>query len=271
MNRSTLALGLFAGLTGLSGAAYAQTDWTGPYVGVGVGYSKDSGNSGERLLFDTGGGNGTVRTAAGADAFSPGFCDGAAIGRTPAEGCKDSDGNLDLSIRAGWDWQRGSWVFGGVIDASTAKIGEDVAGFSTTPASYTFTRDINSTIAARGRMGYAFDRYLAYGTAGVAWADIDHGFYTSNTANSFTPNDPDDSYGYQLGGGLEMKWSDNISIGVEYLYTNIEDDSYKVVVGRGTAPATNPFLLGSAGSTEIRRSESDFDFHTIKATMAWHF
>jgi len=69
-------------------------------------------------VFDTnrdGNFNDTVLTTLGANAFSPGFCQGAAQGRTPADGCRSGeDGNLNYSLRAGYDWQFGNWVVGTV-------------------------------------------------------------------------------------------------------------------------------------------------------------
>jgi opacity protein-like surface antigen len=249
-------------------------DWTGFYAGVTAGYGDPSDHSGEVLTFDTnrdGVFNDVVRTGAGADAFSPGFCDGAAIGRTPADGCRTSDGNLSVGLRAGYDWQAGNWVFGGLGEIAKVRIGDDAAGFSTTPASYSFSRDLDYTLAARGRVGYAFDTLLPYATAGAVWGDLDHSFNTTNTANSFTPSDGGDNWGYQLGGGVEWKWSDRISLGVEYLYTSLDDGDYVIDVGRGTAPLTNPFLLTNSAGTYMRRSEDKFEYSTINATMSFRY
>ena len=264
-----------AGLSALASPAFAQTaDWTGFYVGGGVGYSEQSGNEGELVLFDTdrdGTFNNAVLTATGVNAFSPGFCNGAAQGRTPADGCRFNDGNLNLSLRAGYDWQVGNWVFGGLIDLAQIRLGEDVTAFSTTPASYTFSRDLQSTIALRARAGYAFDRYLPYLTAGVVQAEIDHSFNTTNTANSFTPNDPDDNNGYQAGIGMEMLWGEHLSFGIEYLYTSIEDDEFVVDFGPGTAPLTNAFRIVNPAGTLVTRGEDEFDYDTISVTTSWRF
>ena len=62
----------------------------------------------------------------------------------------------------------------------------------------------------------------------------------------------------------------NISLGAEYLYNHYNDDKYHVAIGTGTAAATNPFLLNNGG-TNIRPSRTDFDFHTIRATVNFHF
>ena len=44
----------------------------------------------------------------------------------------------------------------------------------------------------------------------------------------------------------------------------------KCDVGRGTAMATDPFLL-NGGGTDFRRSDSDFDMHKIRLTATFRF
>lgn len=56
--------------------------WTGLYVGGSVGRGVQSQDASETVGFDTnldGGFTDTIRTVAGVDAFSPGFCGGLAV------------------------------------------------------------------------------------------------------------------------------------------------------------------------------------------------
>lgn len=276
MTGKLFAMAALAGLSAIGAPALAQdaADWSGFYVGGSVGYSEQASNDGETLLFDTNRDvtfDDTVRTGAGANAFSPGFCSGAAIGNAPAAGCRTTDGNINLALRAGYDWQFGNWVVGGVAEASKVRIGDDASGFSTTPASYTFTRDLDYVLAARARAGYAFDRYLVYGTAGFAWGELDHSFTTTNTANSFTPSGDGDNAGYQVGAGFEMMLGESMSVGVEYLRTSLDDDEYTVDIGPGTAPPTNPFRLVNTAGTFTKRSEDKFEYDTFSVTAAWRY
>ena len=64
--------------------------------------------------------------------------------------------------------------------------------------------------------------------------------------------------------------TNNISMGLEYLWSRYDDDKYSVLVTQGTAPATNPFLLDS-GETSIRPSDTDFDIHSLRATVGFRF
>ncbi len=93
---------LFAALILGTSPAVAQSasddTWTGGYVGGYAGAVFDPDDDGDRILFDTnldGSFDDTVRTGAGADAFSPGFCDGTARGSTPEDGCNDNNGGAD--------------------------------------------------------------------------------------------------------------------------------------------------------------------------------
>lgn len=265
-----------AGFALLAAPAFAQTsDWSGLYVGGSAGFSDLSGSDGETLVFDTdrdGVFDDQVNTAAPANAFSPGFCGGAANGNAPAAGCSSpGDGEFAYGARVGYDWQFGQWVIGVVGEASKSDIGDAVSGFSTTPASYTFQRQLDYTLAARLRAGYAFDNFLVYGTGGMAWGELDRNFSTTNGANSFTEINDDTAEGYQVGAGVDWMMSDNFSLGFEYLRTTLDDDEYAVDVGAGTAPATNPFLLVNPAGTFMTRSEDQFEYDTYSVTAAWRW
>ena len=64
--------------------------------------------------------------------------------------------------------------------------------------------------------------------------------------------------------------TNKVSLGLEYLYNRYDDGKYNVVVGPGTAPPTNPFLLDS-GSTRLKGSDKNFDYHSLRATVGFQF
>lgn len=273
--KSTLLLTTILSLAA-AGPVFAQpTDWSGPYIGASIGYA-DPDEDGEALRFDRdldGAYNDTVTTPLGADAFAPGFCDGAAKGNNAGAGCSSDEGEVEVGVRAGYDWQVGPWVFGGLVEADYANLSDSVTGFSSTPAAYTFTRETDWILAARARGGYAFGPYLAYATAGLATAKIDQSFETTNGLNAFDINDDESSAsGYQIGGGLEWRLGDNWSIGGEYLFTSLEDDGARVRVTQGTALPSNPFVLApNTTGTDIRRSDDTFEIHSFRITTAFRF
>lgn len=252
-----------------------RTGWSGFYIGGHLGYGFLSGGDDETTLFDTnldGSFGDTVRNGAGADAFSPGFCNGTPLANNAAAGCEEDDnGGFDAGLRVGYDWQSGGFVIGALLEASYVDITDSVTAFSITPAAYTFHRDLNFLGAARLRAGFlASDDVLIYATGGVAYGDIERRFTTTNTANSFTnvsDNADDGAWGYQIGGGVETKVSESMSLGLEYIFTSLNDDEYAVRVGPGTAAATNPFLLVNAAGTNMARSGEDFEIHSVRAVL----
>lgn len=266
------ALALVLGATALPAAA--QDAWTGGYVSAYGGIATEDSDDSGRFLFDTnldGRYDDTVRTGAGADAFSPGFCGGFARDRTPAAGCDGDDGGADFGLRAGYDRQMGAWVVGALVEVGDNDVRDAVSAFSTTPARYTFLRKVDSLAALRARLGYAFDDVqMAYVTAGVARASLETQFFTSNGVNSFPDNGDTDADGTQVGIGYERRIGSNWSIGAEYLMTMLEDEDYRVRA-TGPAPATNPFIIANPNGTDMRRSDEDFDFGAFRLVASWRF
>ncbi|PXA98067.1 hypothetical protein DMC47_10575 [Nostoc sp. 3335mG] len=251
-----------------------EKEFSGPYIGASVGYSFQGNDVGESILFDrdlNGSFGDTVVTSGGANAFSPGFCNGAATSSANVACANDKDG-INYAARVGWDFQSGNLVFGVVGDIGKTEIRDSVSAFSTTPAAYTMTREIDWNAGLRLRAGYAAGgKTLFYATGGGAYAKVDHSFSTDNTINSFTGRGKNDVWGWAAGGGVEQKIGRNFSLGVEYLYTRYNDDDFTVRAGAGTAVPASPFLLGNANGTDLIRSDNRFDHHAIRATAAFRF
>lgn len=263
-----------------AGGAAAQTtpDWSGFSIGVVGGALSTDDEEDERLLFDRnldGAFTETVTTTNGADAFSPGFCGGSANGTSAAGGCDDDKEGVEAAIRAGYDIQFGAFVVGGLAEFSGSTAEDSVTGFSTTPASYVFKRNLQSVAAARLRLGYAFGPALVYGTGGYAQGQIDNRFFSSNGTNLFTTNSDDeqDVDGWQGGGGLEYRLASGLSLIGEYIYTSLDvEDDFVVRIGRGSAPATNPFILPpNTTGTDTVRSSGEFNTHSFRIGMAYRF
>ncbi len=247
-------------------------DWNGVYIGGTFGLNSRSNDS-ETILFDTnrdGTFGDTVRTAAGANAFSPGFCNGQAFGNSAGGGCHSDRDKYDYSVRAGADTMFGNIVVGFYVDGRKSNSVDYVTAFSTTPAAYTMIRKLDYSLGAKARVGYAAKGVLFYGTGGAEYGKIKNRFTTTNTANSFANNGKTSSWGWSAGGGVEAKVFGPFTLGLEYLYTRFNDDDFRVNVGPGSAAATNPFLLVSGG-TDFARSDPRFDMHAIRITASARF
>lgn len=265
-----------AGTSAMAQSVDWRSDFSGPYIGVFAGYTDKNDDSKETLRFDRnldGNFGDPVVTGTGADAFSPGFCDGAAKATRAADGCDGDSSGAQAGIRAGYDLQYGRLVLGVVGDYSAVWQEDSVTGFSTTPASYVFSRNIESMAAARLRAGFVAGPALVYATGGAAYAKVENKFVTSNGANSFTATtDEDDADGWQAGGGVEYKLAPNLSVTGEYLYTSLEPGDYTIRVGQGTAPATNPFVLApNITGTDMIRSNAKFGLHALNIGMNYRF
>jgi outer membrane immunogenic protein len=228
--------------------------WTGFYAGVHGGYTFGE-NDDNILVFDTdldGDFDDTV-IAGGVNAFGPGFE-------------SEFDDGFNIGGRIGYDHQFGTFLLGVVGDISYFDIGDEVTGNSTTPAFYTFERELEWLASGRLRAGLAFDRFLVYGTGGFAYGSIDHTFSTNSPANlASVGGADDDAWGYTVGGGAEMLVTSNISIGIEYLYTDLDVDTDTARFDSG------PFAVVNPAGTDMRPDDDEFDFHTIRGVLTYRF
>src|SRR3546814_4694961 len=91
-------------------------------------------------------------------------------------------------------------------------------------------------------------------------------FATTNAANSFADTGKSNAWGYSVGGGAEVMVTNKLSLGLEYLYTDLKDNDYRVESGQGTAPASDPLIWPNL----IRDSQS-FKLHTVRGTLGYCF
>lgn len=266
-------------LTGVAAPALAQSvpDWSGPYIGIYGGVLENNEDAGESLVFDRdfdGQFDDTVVLSGTTNsAFSPGSCDGSANGQAASGGCDVDPTGVEAAIRLGYDMQFGSFVFGVLGELSGANVEDTVTSFTTTPAAYVFSRELETMAALRLRAGFAAGSGLYYVTAGGAQAKIENSFRTTNTVNSFTERvNEDEADGYQLGAGLEWRLAPNFTLTGEYLFTNLQAGDYVVRFGPGIAGPTNPFILPpNTAGTDVTRSNDDMELHALRLGMNVRF
>src|SRR5262245_42851356 len=98
-----------------------STHFDGLYVSGFFGLDAHTNDRGETIVFDRGrdGSFGdTVTTTTGANAFSPGFCNGEAFGATPSAGCSSDKDGIVYGGRVGFDSRMGggNFVVGGLVE-----------------------------------------------------------------------------------------------------------------------------------------------------------
>lgn len=226
-------------------------NWTGFYLGVQVGVAFNPDDDGV-LAFDT-------------------DLDGSYNNRIPAFG-DNFEGNFDESVsfgaHAGYDVQFNRIVVGALVDINKLDISQEQSGFSSTPAFYTEERELEYLATGRLRVGFLVtERLLAYVSGGAAYGNTEYRFLSDTPATVRTRGGDDDSddWGYALGGGLEARITQTISLGVEYLYTNLGESDFRTNL---SGPAA---FSSAASSTNTRGTDRDFDFHTVQVKLTYRF
>jgi outer membrane immunogenic protein len=127
----------------------------------------------------------------------------------------DRTGGFDVSGgliggTIGYNWQAGQIVYGLEGDADWSGI----KGTSTNGCAAGCTTNNDWIGTARGRLGYAFDRFLPYVTGGLAVGDIrasTPGFAGATQTNA----------GWTIGAGLEFAIACNWTAKAEYLHVDL--------------------------------------------------
>ena len=108
----------------------------------------------------------------------------------------------------------------------------------------------------RGRLGYAFDRVLAYGTGGFAYANVNTSVNIGPPANIST-NSSQFRTGYVFGGGLEVAVTNNVLLRAEYLRAELNEKS----VSSGPLPSNSySYNINERTDVNIVRAGLDYKF-----------
>jgi outer membrane immunogenic protein len=248
----------------------APFSWTGFYAGVnaGVGYGQIDKTVGFTNDSPTGAGNFflngifTDNTASGFNSFSQsllsdGFVGGAQLGYN-RQFARDWVVGVEADIQSG-------------LQGSASTTGNVDQPAPDTPITLTSDQNLKWFGTVRGRLGFATERFLMFGTAGVAYGR------TEVSANMTNPNnvvvtapagsttlscpanqvciagaDSKTSIGWTVGGGLEWALWNHVMLKVEYLHVDLGGQTVRLVAppnGTGfvTAKFDNSFNIVRAG------------------------
>jgi outer membrane immunogenic protein len=229
-------------------AAVPIFTWTGFYVGVNAGYGWQ--NSDDNSIFVPAG------TFAGA---------------VPAGTISYAGDNGDGFVgggQIGYNYQFGSFVLGVEADLQFADLGGS-RGTAFVPTAFPddfipagTAGGIDWFGTVRARAGFAFDRALVYATGGFAYGGADDN-------NDFFSNNDDVRTGWTLGGGVEYAFTNNLTLGLEGLWVNLEGDNNQTFIG--TVPAagggTTPVFVAGGDNNDdneffVARAKLNFKFGT---------
>ncbi|HEY0032564.1 MAG TPA: outer membrane beta-barrel protein [Devosia sp.] len=175
------------------------------------------------------------------------------------------DAGVTLGLEAGYDYQIDNFVVGGIIDLAYVDYRDVQSARSSTPANYDQISEVEWLGTIRARAGYLVTPdVLAYVHGGLAVGGTDFSFSSSNP-NGVSRGGEETSVGFQIGAGVEAKVTSNISLGLEYAYTNLGDTDFTTRFNNAPFRAVNP-----AGS-DLRGSDRSLDFHTVKASLKYRF
>ena len=164
--------------------APAAYSWTGLYIGLNAGYAS------------------------------------ATVTNTVAGGGMDGSGSVAIpggigGAQLGYNYQWGAMVLGFEVDLDGTMATKSSATI-TAPGGVTSGTDQIPWIGTlRGRVGYAFDRFLVYATAGGAATQL---ISTVNVGTIGSASTTFTHGAWTAGGGLEAALTDNLSVRLEYLY-----------------------------------------------------
>jgi outer membrane immunogenic protein len=250
-------------------------DWSGYYLGAHIGYTSTVDPF--DTIDDLRGGDYQFSTP-GMIPFSDLQTLLGTFGTTVGLGDVDKDG-LIYGFQAGRNWQNGQLVFGFEADVSNAPVGGDeisatallglpLGGGNTLDAldiQEAFF-DVEYLTTFRGRAGWAFDRFLVFGTGGLAVSNVEAGgagLLVAQVGTGGLPelgvsvvayNGRDVLVGWTLGGGVEVAMTDKISLKLEYQHTDLGSLDIDTLTGFG-----------------IGESEMDVTFDTVRAGVNFSF
>lgn len=133
---------------------------------------------------------------------------------------------IEGGLQAGYNWQRGQFVFGAEADLQAS-------GAEDTFAPYKFSNPWFGTL--RGRAGVAFNNILFYGTLGLAVGEL--------KGQNFALEETKTHGGWAGGLGLEVGFNPNWSARVEYLYMDLSSRAYSIT-GVDNGLQTNMIRFG---------------------------
>ena len=240
MNKILLAASALVSLSLLAPAAHAADvaapavyDWSGFYVGLNAGIAWNNTEIDNDIKYD------------GLDEPPPWLDD---VGND----LTGDDSVFTGGALIGYNWQMDSLVLGVEADinylgfSGDASHDRDLGGVDPEVLSFAAVPDkeqphLNSTHdlsfdadwfgTLRGRVGFAADNFLFYGTGGLAYghlqAESDFRLYDHGTELGRWKSSVDDiNWGWTIGAGMEYG-IDNWSLGVEYLFVDLGEADWE--------------------------------------------
>lgn len=243
-------------------SASQSVNWTGFYAGATAGADWSKSSQSTNLPCTEPGGAGYV-----CGVGFPG--DGSAIAAALSNSYSNS--GFIGGGEAGYNWQYGPAVYGVEVDfqnfrgaSTSATVVANGTSFITggSPISLTSSTDAHWLVTVRGRVGYAFDRLLVYGTGGLAITRLSTSFsYSDPTPGHGSWAQSDTKSGFVAGAGVEWALTKNWSVKAEYLHVHFDASTARGAIASPIAFGYSNAISTSADLTaEIARAGVNYKF-----------
>jgi outer membrane immunogenic protein len=218
-------------------------NWAGFYAGLNAGGGEEAGagaNDPHNIVIST------TPPLGGYPAITPGTNASGALG----------------GVTFGYNWQRSNVVFGLETDIDASSIrrtlqGQVINGFGD---QLTDEKDLNYVSTIRGRLGFAFNNVLFYGTGGFAFGHVNNKvvdiLFVPPTGTVTMQRDTTET-GYVVGGGIEYLIAPRWSLKAEYQYVDLGSHT----LSSPEVPPTG-FIFSTNNIVD--------HFHTVRVGVNYH-
>jgi outer membrane immunogenic protein len=150
----------------------------------------------------------------------------------------EDDGSFLYGGQLGCNWQEPGSIFvvgleGDIAGRSGNSFGGEVLRFAVPATDHFDARGrIGTQVALRLRLGLTFDRFVVYVAGGPSWADFSAStLVVRDGVGSFEASARDTRSGWNVGIGGEYAFGNNVTLGLEYRYTEYGTFNYNVPAG----------------------------------------
>jgi outer membrane immunogenic protein len=136
----------------------------------------------------------------------------------------------------GYNWQfNGGWVLGAEADFNFTDFNasrhrtRDLGDFGKVDTDLSLEADWFGTL--RGRLGFAVDNWLFYGTGGAAYGNLQAQgkiAFDNDNGDFFKGSESNTKWGWTAGGGAEYAFDQSWIVGAEVLYVNLGSTDFNV-------------------------------------------
>ena len=224
-----------------------EVNWDGVYVGVSAGYTETKSDTAVTL-----GGAWASETTALQTFVASNWS------------AKQSFGKENFGGQIGFNHQIGGAVIGLEANAS-ALSGSNVRNTGPLPApspTYTFTNTVDpkALYSIEAKAGVAMGKTLFYAHGGWAWVSANLSTDVVSSGSYSKVGGVDSTLdGFIVGGGIEHKFSQHVSLRVDYSYTDQGDVNYVTTFRNGNFP------------TYTESVNQDLRLHLVRVGMNYHF